>query len=96
MGGSEQICTYLLAKRVLCLWQKRGRAPPAPVGQPASGPWQGGGGAVCRMASAKAGRRKAAKTKVLSLPSERDLEDAVEIPPLGPAECGERHTWFSP
>lgn len=40
-------------------------------------PWQNRGGAVCRMASAKAGRRKAAQTKGLILSSEGGREAAV-------------------
>ena len=51
-------------------------------------PWQSRGGAVCRMVSAKAGRKKAAQTKGLILPSKGGREAAVSPVLVGPGFKG--------
>lgn len=91
---SELLCHWREVRgRYECLYKGRGlcvfgsRAPPAPRvgdGGLAPEPWQSRGGAVCRMASAKAGRRKAAQTKGRILFSEGGREAAVSPGLLGP------------
>lgn len=49
----------------ICLWHRRGRAPPLRVGQPPAGPHNRGNG-VCRMASVTA-RKEARRSEGVDL-----------------------------